>query len=118
MARPQGVIDRTTKLMTAPLAPRRPDLMIEPTGNPAYDRVGAAISLARVWFRSLSVTAFTASDLVEAADLMLKAEREAQDEAKRGAWESENKIEPPGQPHPAPGNARRAANPSAKKEPT
>ena len=50
---PQGIPTRAS--LTPVTAPRRPDLMIEPTGHPAYDRVGAAISISRVWFRSLNV---------------------------------------------------------------
>jgi hypothetical protein len=72
---PQGMIDKTTPLKAVPTAPRRPDLQIEAVGHPPFDKVAAAISTARIWFRSLN-TAFTASDLIAASDLMLAVERE------------------------------------------
>ena len=94
-------------------APRRPDLTIEPTGNPAYDRVGAAIALARVWFRSLSV-AYTAADLVEAADLMLRVENGIEPPAPATSRRRDVLSDKPSSP--APVNHARRASPPAKKE--
>jgi hypothetical protein len=71
----QGIPNRSTPLMSVPHAPKRPDLVVPLTGNPAYDKVGHAISAARIAFRSLNV-AFTAGDLAATADLMLAVERE------------------------------------------
>jgi hypothetical protein len=118
---PQGIPDRNSVLKVAPTAPRRPDLVVPLTGDPVYDKVGDLIALSRVWFRSLNV-AFTASDLVGAAGLLLKAERLAGDAAKRRAWEQREDIrpegvqpEPPKQVPPAPGAGARRRS-VAKKE--
>jgi hypothetical protein len=127
---PQGMIDRATPVLAAPTAPKRPDLVVPLTGDPVYDKVGDLIALARVWFRSLNVS-FSAAELIQAADLMLRAEREARDEGKRAAWEQREDIRPeppvpgpsaiadkPNPPAPAPGRARRPVKPAAKKEPS
>ena len=113
MCPPQGVINRDTPLMAVPTAPHR---QAPGSGHAGFDRVANVAALARGWFKAQGLP-HSADAVVAMAALSLKAERDARDEAKRATWESENKIEPPGQSHPAPGNVRRAANPSAKKEP-
>ena len=125
---PQGIPDRTSPLMTVPTAPRRPDLMVEPVGRPGFDKVGHAVSLARIAFRTLNVS-FTAGDLVAYADLALAVEREigatpprAQPPAPNKAGETPStqvKPAPTKPPRAAPvaSNARKRVRPAPKTEP-
>ena len=112
----QGIPNRSTPLMSVPHAPKRPDLAIEPVGYAPFDKVASAVTLARVWFRSLNVS-FGASDLTACADLMLAVERE---------WAASGENSPPApvkpsSPKPASAARKRVhpqTSPAKKGEPT
>ena len=64
-----------------------------PTGD-GYVDVTATMGALKTWFDSHKVT-YTAADLIAAASLSLKRERDLADAAKRGAWEKAHGIEKP-----------------------
>ena len=61
-----------------------------PTGDGFID-VTAAMGAFKTWFDSHKVTC-TAADLIAAASLTLKREREIADGIKRGKWERDHRI--------------------------
>ena len=61
-----------------------------PTGD-GYIDVTATMGALKTWFDSHKVT-YTAADLIAAASLTLKRERDLADAAKRGKWERDHRI--------------------------
>jgi hypothetical protein len=67
--------------------------MTTATGE-GYIDVTATMGALKTWFDSHKV-AHTGADLIAAASLVLKRERDLADAAKRGAWEKAHGIEKP-----------------------
>ena len=98
---PQGVVDRTTKLMSAPLAPKRES----GSGHQGLDKVLGVTLAAKVWLKGQGLP-FTVADLVALTGMALKAQQQIDDEAAK-----------PKPSSPAPGHARRPAHPAKKDQP-
>lgn len=89
--------------MTVPLAPRREPIG---SGHLGFDKVSHLAALARGWFKLQGVP-HTGGDVIAMAALALAAQQEIDEKAAK-----------PKPSSPAPGHARRPANPPAKKEPS
>jgi hypothetical protein len=61
-----------------------------PTGDDYVD-VTSTMGALKTWFDSNKVT-YTAADLIAAANLVLKRERDLSDSAKRSKWEKDHRI--------------------------
>ena len=64
-----------------------------PTGD-GYVDVTATMGALKTWFDTHKVTC-TAADLVAAASLVLKRDRDLSDAKKRAAWERSNDMQEP-----------------------